>query len=129
MDQNKHLLVAIFRGSRLTVDVNLSNSSSLVPYNQNEQVQNGLQILEYDFCVDEFRQAAVRVLAQLREIELKLRNQQIGVNVAKTMTTGQGVLGAALCFISGPVGVAVAGIGAAATGATFCVGQGLTLLE
>ena len=77
-DQNKHLLVAIFRGSRLTVDVHLSNSSSLVPFNQNEKIKNGLQILEYDFCVDEFRQAAVRVLAQLRKIELKLRNQQIG---------------------------------------------------
>ena len=51
------------------------------------------------------------------------RHSYTGVNVAKTMTTGQGVLGAALCFISGPVGVAVAGIGAAATGATFCVGQ------
>ena len=41
--------------------------------------------------------------------------------MGKTIITGQGVSGAALCLISAPVGVAVAGIAGVATATTFCV--------
>ena len=123
---DKHLLVANFRGSRLlAIRINgTTNTASdeVVPYQcNNEELVNGVELLRYDFCLDEFRVCAVKVIGELKQIEKKLKNQEIGINVAKTMTTGQGVLGAALCLISAPVGVAVAGIAGVATTATFCV--------
>lgn len=118
---DKHLLVANFRGSRFAIRLNDSantTTNGLVPY---YDLANGMELLRDDFCLDEFRVSAVTVIGELKVIEKKLTNQEIGINVAKTMTTGQGVLGAALCLISAPVGVAVAGIAGVATTATFCV--------
>ena len=123
---DKHLLVANFRGSRLlAIRINgTTNTASdvVVPYQRNnEELLNGMELLRYEFCLDEFRVCAVKVIGELKQIEKKLKNQEIGINVAKTMTTSQGVLGAALCLISAPVGVAVASIAGVATTATFCV--------
>jgi len=118
-EMDKHLLAANFRGSRFAIRINTTNA--LLPYQHTDDVVNGMELLRYDFCLDEFRCSAVKVIGELKQIEKKLKNQEVGINVAKTMSTGQGVLGAALCFISAPVGAAVVGIASVATGATFCV--------
>ena len=129
MEGKKYLLSANYCGSLLlTVNVNsgwagkwggdrlgLKNSNphkddftAIVPQEDNHlsRVLSGVQSLETDCSLDDFRQCAKKVILELLNIEKKLKEQEIGVNVAKTLTTFQGGLGAALCLISAPVGVA-----------------------
>ena len=127
MEGKKYLLSANYCGSLLlTVNVNpgwvcrsglnlcdwrASNpdkDNQVVPYQDHlSRVLDGVQSLQTDCSLDDFRQCAKRVISELLVIEKKLKEQEIGVNVAKTLTTFQGGLGAALCLISAPVGVAV----------------------
>ena len=104
---NCHLLVANFRGSRLlTIRVNgqiTAAAQSVVPYQRSsDDLVNRMEQLRQDVCTGDFRVCAVKVINELKQIEKKLKNQKIGINVAKTIITGQGRL--RCCIMPHPLG-------------------------